>query len=639
MKTAMRRLILPACGLTLSLLLISCGGGSSPGSMTDDSTEPPIESPTDNPDNPTPIDEVPADDDPVETPVDPPVITPPNNPPNTDQGSDGNEIDLDEVDPDSLPISLTELPPVILTSAGVSNDNEAPFFDNLTDQVIFAGQEMNLILAPKDSSGMVPGLFTSALPPDSQYIDNFNGTRTIRWRPLQPDVGILSITVTAVDPEVPLYRTEKTIRIQVVLPEDQSTIPNLPPAINGIEDSVVRSGDTVVLQVRGVDPNGTIGPLEALNAPPGSTFTPHPEEDDTKIFRWQTTADDFGVNELRFRTTDAIDASMRADKSFFVRVADPSEFDIPGERLRALADARSFKFGYASVLRWYLMPDADLYAATAAQDFNLVTTENSLKWGLVNPKPDQYRWDAADELVRFAKQHNMVIHGHPLVWHRQLPKWVQKLKRDDRRNAMLKFIREVVNRYNNDIAIWDVVNEALEEDGTFRQSTWFDSMGSSYIASAFKQARIYSRSGILLYNDYDVAWENAKSDAMYSLVQSLQNEGAPIDGVGFQMHLTTSFTDYDSVERNFQRFADLGLDIYITELDIGIVDGAGEQQQADAYGKVLSLCLNQPACKGFQIWGFTDRYSWRKETSPLIFSRAYQPKPAWFTLQSILQGD
>lgn len=621
-------------GLTLALLLTGCGGGSNSGAPVDDDMDPPVEAPVE-PDETPPLDDTP------EAPVmdDGPTI----NLPETDQGGgddiDLDNVDLDNVDPETLPITLTPLPAVTLSPEGISSDNQPPYFDDLTDQVIFAGQEMNLVLAPKDSSGQVPGLFTSALPPEAQYIDNFNGTRTIRWRPLQPDVGIISITVTAIDPVVPLYRIEKTIRIQIVMPEDESTIPNLPPAINGIEDSVVRSGDTVVLLVRAVDPNGTVGPLDALNLPPGATFTQHPEEDDIKILRWTTTPGDFGVNELRFRTTDAIDASMKADKSFFVRVADPSEFDIPGERLRALADARSFKFGYASVLRWYNMPDADLYAATAAQDFNIVTTENSLKWGLVNPLPEQYRWDAADELVRFAKQNDMVIHGHPLVWHRQLPQWVQKLKPEDRRNAMLKFIREVVNRYNNDIQIWDVVNEALEEDGSFRQSTWFDAMGSSYIASAFKQARLYSRNGELLYNDYDVAWENAKSDAMYSLVQSLRASDTPINGVGFQMHLTTAFTDYDSVERNFQRFADLGLDIYITELDIGIVDGGSEQQQAEAYRKVLSLCLNQPACQAYQIWGFTDRYSWRKETSPLIFTNSYQPKPAWFALQSLLQGD
>jgi len=628
------RWYLSAGTVLLASVLTACGGSSSTPTPADDdpTTSPdplPETGPPANPDTqpagPNPVDPAPGGTPAVVLPAE--VINEP----------DPGEIDIDDVDPSRLPLSLLPLEPVVSVPEGVAPDNQPPYFENLTDQVIHAGQEMNLLLAPRDSSGQVPGLFTTALPPSSQYIDNFNGTRTIRWRPLQPDVGIITITVTAVDPVVPLYRTRKTIRIQIVMPDDPSTIPNLPPTINGVDESVVRSGDTVVMLVRAVDPNGTVGPLEILNPPAGSTFTAHPEEDDTRILRWTTTASDFGRNELRFRTTDAIDASMTFDKSIFVRVADPTEFHISGERLRALADARNLNFGYASVLRWYQMPDAELYADTARQDFNLVTTENSLKWGLVNPRPEEYRWQAADELVRFAKQNNMVVHGHPLVWHRQLPKWVQKLPGKERRNAMLKFIREVVNRYNNDIAIWDVVNEALEADGTFRRSTWYEAMGESYISRAFKQARLYSRNGTLLYNDYDVAWENAKSDAMYALVNSLLQQNVPIDGVGFQMHLNTDFTDFDSVRRNFQRFADLGLEIHITELDIGLVPGHSLQQQADSYRTVLTLCLEQPACKGFQIWGFTDRYSWRKETTPLIFDKSYQPKPAWYALQQRLQ--
>ena len=330
---------------------------------------------------------------------------------------------------------------------------------------------------------------------------------------------------------------------------------------------------------------------------------------------------------------------MMNDKSQFVQVAPTQQFEIEGQRLRDVADARGIYFGYASLLEWYNRPDTDLYADTARKDFNMVSTENSLKWGYVHPKPDQYRWDAADRDVAFARDNNMLIHGHPLVWHRQLPQWVQRLPALERRNAMLKFIREVVNRYNNDIELWDVVNEALDEDGTFRQSAWFDAMGRDYIAMAFRQARLYSPTGTLIYNDYDVGWENDKSDGMYALIQDLLSEAAPIDGVGFQMHITTSFNDFDSVRRNLQRFADLGLQLYITEFDVGIDAGHSEEDQARIFRTVLSICLEQPACVGFQTWGFTDRYSWRKDTSPLQMDIWYQPKPAWFALRDVLQGN
>ncbi len=649
--------------VALATLLVSCGGGSTtvstqpvtqetsapetaasdngddnqPGNATPDTGDTALTPQEgENTSTQTPPESAPTDQEPAPNTDNPPAEEPEEEP-EEPSGEPLTQWDYEDVDPATLPLALTPLAPQTTGLETTVSTNQAPYFENLTDQVIFAGQTMELVLAPKDPDGDVPGLFTSALPVSAAYIDNFNGTRTLRWRPLQPDVGIIPITITAVDPQAPLYRTSQTIRIQVVLPDDLSTIINLPPTLDSVDDHTVRQGDTVVILVKAVDPNGTYGPINALNLPVNATFLPFEDEEDMHQLIWDTTGVAAGTVTLNFRAIDAVDSGMSSDSAINIIISDPAEFEIEGQRLRALADARGFDFGYASLLEWYNRPDADLYADTARQDFNIVSPENSMKWGQINPYEDEYDWEASDRLVAYAKANSMKIHGHPLIWHRQLPRWVQRTEASELRAVMLKYIRQVVNRYNNDVAIWDVVNEALEEDGTLRQSQWLTSLGETYIADAFRQARLYARDAELLYNEYDVSWDGPKSDGMYSLMQSLLAQNVPIDGVGFQMHIDAGFDRFDEVRDNFQRFADLGLDVYVTELDVGIADGQTEAQQADVYQQVLSLCLEQPACRALQIWGFTDRYSWRKTLSPLIMDKDYQPKAAWFALQQRLQ--
>ena len=116
-------------------------------------------------------------------------------------------------------------------------------------------------------------------------------------------------------------------------------------------------------------------------------------------------------------------------------------------------------------------------------------------------------------------------------------------------------------------------------------------------------------------------------------MQSLKDAGTPVDGVGFQMHLDADFVRYDEVATIFQTVADMDLDIYITELDVSIRSGMTEEQQADVFEQVLSLCLEQPRCKAYQTWGFTDMYSWRDEYNPLILDERYQAKPGYLAIQ------
>lgn len=527
------------------------------------------------------------------------------------------------------------LPAVVTTPAHVDPmTNSAPYFEGLDNQTVFAGDTMELVLRPVDADGGLPGMFPESLPEGAQYIDNFNGTRTLRWRPLQPDVGIREFTITAVDADEPQYRTRQTVRIRVVLPADVSGIVNLAPAVNAVRKHTVRVNDPVVIELKGTDPNGTIPTLEVMNQPPGATLVPHPIEPDFSVLRFVPSTT--GVIRMTVIARDAINPDSTGSTELEIDVRPASDFIREGSRLRDLATPRNFRLGYASLKDFYYRPDGALYARTAAEEFNFVSSENSMKWSFINPLPGRYRWAAADNLVTFARVKGMEVHGHTLVWHRQLPNWIKFSAPETRETHMREFIDRVLTRYSDRVAIWDVVNESFEDDGSYRNSVWYEAMGERYIETAFRQARESAPNARLLYNEYDVAWNGPKSDAMFRMLQTLKDRGTPLTGVGFQMHIYAAFDKFDEVEANFQKAADMDLDVYITELDVSITDGATLEQQANVYRRVLDICLRQPRCKGLQTWGFTDQYSWRRNFNPLLLDNAYQPKPAYQALQERL---
>lgn len=527
------------------------------------------------------------------------------------------------------------LPAEISVPSGVdSTTNEPPFFVDIDNAEVFAGQELAVLFDPDDPEGGLPGMFPHNLPEGVSFNDNFDGTKTLRWRPLEPDVGVHEVTITATDPEVPQYRSTQTIRIRVNLPSDLSTIRNLPPAIDRIQEHTVRVNDPVVAYIKVTDPNGTIPELEIQNPPPGYTLTPHYLEEAISILHFVPDAP--GTISLELLAIDSVDASLTGSQTVTFEVLPASDFIRPGTRLRELADARDMLFGYAVLQSYYERPDGAIYADIAGEEFNIVSTENSMKFDFINPIPGKYRWAATDNMVQQAKAHNQTIHGHTLVWYTALPAWVWRSAFADRELIMREFIDRVMSRYADDIPLWDVVNEALEDDGTLRRSVWFQGMGASYIDTAFRQARLSAPDATLIYNDYDIAFAGPKSDGMLALVQQLKDAGTPLDGVGFQLHLFADFDKVDEVIETFQKVADMDLDIYVTELDISLGSGQTLTQQAELYEQILSACLDQPRCKAFQTWGFTDMYTWRPGLRPLLLDESYQVKPAYRALQQRL---
>ncbi|UCF37373.1 MAG: endo-1,4-beta-xylanase [Acidobacteriota bacterium] len=315
--------------------------------------------------------------------------------------------------------------------------------------------------------------------------------------------------------------------------------------------------------------------------------------------------------------------------------------------LRALAQLRGINLGSAASPG--SVDGERTYRRILGQEFNMLTPENETKWSTIHPSPGTYNFCPADTLMAFAGANGMKVRVHVLVWHSQNPSWLDEgtFSREELIEILREHITRVAGRYRGRIAEWDVVNEAFEENGTFRKTLWFEGIGPEYIELAFQWAHAAAPDAKLYYNDYNIAARNPKSDAVYALVQDLQQKGIPIDGVGLQAHVGVQpwlRPVKSSVVSNIARFNALGLSAIFTELDVRInlpTDADKLEVQATVYRELLEACLESENCPSFVIWGFTDRYSWVPTTFPgygdaLLFDADYQPKPAYEALLSAL---
>jgi endo-1,4-beta-xylanase len=322
-------------------------------------------------------------------------------------------------------------------------------------------------------------------------------------------------------------------------------------------------------------------------------------------------------------------------------VAPAASADAP---LRVHAEARGKFIGYAA--NTGPLANEAAYRSIAASEFNQVTPENALKWESTEPSDGNYTFAGADQVVAFATANNQQVHGHTLVWHSQTPGWVQGLSAAAMRTAMQDHIATVVGRYASNPAVvsWDVVNEVFDDNGNLRTSFWLNTLGSSYIADAFRLARAADSNARLCINDYNVEGINAKSTAMYNLVRQLRADGVPVDCVGFQGHLAIQYGFPSQVRENMERFAALGVQVRVTELDVRIQtprDSTKDATQATYYRNVVTACLAVPACAGITIWGFTDKYSWvpdvfSGEGAALLWDANYATKPAYTAVHDAL---
>ncbi|RUS42606.1 endo-1,4-beta-xylanase [Cohnella sp. AR92] len=303
-------------------------------------------------------------------------------------------------------------------------------------------------------------------------------------------------------------------------------------------------------------------------------------------------------------------------------------------------------FGVATQT-WYLSDGQ--YSKVANSNFDMVTPEYQMKMSEIQSTKGVFRFNEADDFVNWAKKNNKLVRGHTLIWHDALPSWVENgnYSRDQWIEILKNHITQTVRHFKGKIYAWDVVNEAFYTNGDYRPSVWYTNIGPEYIEMAFRFARAADPNVKLFYNDFDAEVTNEKSNAIYNMIKSLKAKGVPIDGIGFQTHLAINGVNYNDMQANFKRFAALGLDTDITEMDVvtHTFQGTHEQKlaaEAEVYKNVFNMFLKLPSAKSFVVWGLRDDHSWLNTDTgyqeyPLLFDNDYNPKPAYTALLNLVK--
>lgn len=272
-------------------------------------------------------------------------------------------------------------------------------------------------------------------------------------------------------------------------------------------------------------------------------------------------------------------------------------------------------------------------------DFGQITAANGMKWFATEPERGVFNFTEGDQIANLAKRNGQILRGHNCVWHSQLAPWVEA---GNFNNATLLSIVQnhcstLVRHYKGQIYSWDVINECLNDDGTFRESVFFNTTGTSYIPTALRAARAADPHAKLYINDFNIEGLGAKSTAMVNLVKSLQAQKVPIDGIGVQAHMIVGELP-TTIQQNLQQFVDLGVEVAITELDVRMTLPATPAllaQQKKDYETVITACKNVKKCVGVTVWDWTDKFSWvpgtfAGEGAACPWDENLKKKPAYF---------
>ena len=301
--------------------------------------------------------------------------------------------------------------------------------------------------------------------------------------------------------------------------------------------------------------------------------------------------------------------------------------------------------------------------------FSTISPENVLKWDVVHPQPDRFEFAAADQYVALGAKHGLFVVGHVLVWHQQTPSWVFEAAPGATLDPKLLLarlrahVRSVVGRYRGRVQAWDVVNEAFEDDGSWRKTPWYATLGEEYVSRAFEFAHEADPEALLYYNDYNL-WKTPKRRAAVRLVTSLRERGIRIDGIGEQGHWLLDDPPFENIEAAIADLAKAGGQVIITELDVdplprpeeligadlskrveltpqldpyadGLPEGL-QQRLAQRYRDIFSLFVKHRAVTRVTFWGVTDADTWLNDwpvrgrtNHPLLWDRQGRPKPAF----------
>ncbi|MFZ5431561.1 MAG: endo-1,4-beta-xylanase [Bacteroidota bacterium] len=334
-----------------------------------------------------------------------------------------------------------------------------------------------------------------------------------------------------------------------------------------------------------------------------------------------------------------------------------------------LKDALSGKFYIGAALNTPQITGRDtLSMKMVTRHFNSIVAENCMKSGEIQRTEGEFDFSLADQFVAFGEKHNMHIVGHTLIWHSQAPRWFftgadgNEVSREVLIERMKNHIYTVVGRYKGRVHGWDVVNEAIEDNGSWRNSKFYQILGDEFVELAFKFAAEADPDAELYYNDYSMALEGRRNGVI-RMVKNLQSKGLKIDGIGMQGHLLMDSPTLEAYEESILAYSGLGVKVMITELDLSALPWPARQQGADIalraeyearmnpytegltdsasvawnqrMGDFFSLFLkHQDKISRVTLWGVTDNQSWKnnfpmrgRTDYPLLFDRNYQPKP------------
>lgn len=301
------------------------------------------------------------------------------------------------------------------------------------------------------------------------------------------------------------------------------------------------------------------------------------------------------------------------------------------------------------------------------QHFNSIVAENVMKSGRIQPREGEFRFGLADRFVEFGERNNMHIHGHTLIWHSQAPRWffVDDEGNQVSREVLIQRIKDhisaVAGRYKGRIHSWDVVNEAIEDDGSYRKSKFYEILGEDFIKLAFQFAHEADPDAKLFYNDYSMS-NPRKREGVVKMVKKLKEEGVPVHGIGMQGHIGLNYPNISEFEKSLKAYGELG-EVVISELDLSVLpspwgDAGAEisenfeyeekmnpfaeglpdnvqEQFSKRYVEFFNLLLeHRESISRVTFWGVNDAQSWKnnwpvrgRTDYPLLFDRENKPKP------------
>ncbi|MCG3086104.1 endo-1,4-beta-xylanase [Anoxybacillus sp. LAT_35] len=294
---------------------------------------------------------------------------------------------------------------------------------------------------------------------------------------------------------------------------------------------------------------------------------------------------------------------------------------------------------------------------------NSITAENHMKFEHLQPKEGEFTFEQADEIVHFALSNNMVVRGHTLVWHNQTPPWMfydgegKVVGKELLFERLKAHISTVIQRYKGKVYCWDVVNEAVADEGNdlLRISRWSEIAGMEFIEKAFLYAREADPNALLFYNDYNESFPE-KREKIYKLVKSLLEKHIPVDGIGLQAHWSLTRPTLEEIRLAIERYASLGVQLHITELDISMFEFDDHRndlikptdqmvdKQAERYDQIFSLFKEySDVIRNVTFWGIADDYTWldnfpvkQRKNWPFLFDENHQPKPAFWKVCTCL---